>query len=215
VEVSRTGYTGDLGYEVWAEWGRAEALWDVFMEVGRPYDITPTGMLALDVARIEAGLILLDVDYVSCRKAQIEAQKSSPYEIGLGRLVNLDKAAYIGQQALRREAKDGAPRQLVGLELDWDDIERLYDAIGMSTQVPSTASRVSVPVYRGGSQVGRATSTTWSPTLKKMIALGTVATTSAAPGTRLEVEVTVHHERKRAGATVAKLPFFDPPRKRA
>jgi aminomethyltransferase len=215
VEISRTGYTGDLGYEVWVEWGRAEELYDILMDVGRPYDITPTGMLALDVARIEAGLILLDVDYTSSRKALIDAQKYSPYEIGLGRLVNLEKAAFIGQQPLRKEAKDGAPRQLVGFEIDWDDIDRLYDEIGMSPQIPATASRVSVPVYRGGAQVGKATSTTWSPTLKKMIALGTIATSSAAPGTRLEMEVTVNHERKRAAATVRPLPFFDPPRKRA
>jgi aminomethyltransferase len=215
VEISRTGYTGDLGYEVWVEWGRGEELYDLLMDVGRPYDITPTGMLALDVARIEAGLILLDVDYTSSRKALIESQKYSPYEIGLGRLVNLEKSAFIGQQPLRQEVKAGAPRQLVGFEIDWDDIDRLYDSIGMSPQIPATASRVSVPVYRGGAQVGKATSTTWSPTLKKMIALGTIATSSAAPGTRLEVEVTVNHERKRAGATVRALPFFDPPRKRA
>jgi len=215
VEISRTGYTGDLGYEVWVEAARAEKVWDALMEAGRPYDITPTGMLALDVARIEAGLILLDVDYVGVKKALIPSQTYSPYEIGLGRLVRLDKAAFIGQAALRQIAKDGPPRQLVGLEVDWPDLERLYDEAGLAPQLPATASRVSVPVYREGKQVGKATSSTWSPTLKKMIALATVASESAAPGTRLEMELTVDHRRCTVAVLVAKLPFFDPPRKRA
>src|SRR6185295_11802425 len=215
VDVSRTGYTGDLGYEVWVERAQAEALWDALMEAGRPYDITPTGMLALDVARIEAGLILLDVDYVSCRKALIASQKYSPYEIGLGRLVNLEKSPYIGQQSLRAEAKKGPARQLVGLEVDWDDLDRLHDAVGLPPQLPLTASRVAVPVYRGGKQVGKATSSTWSPTLKKMIALATLSSDQAVPGTKLEMEFTVNHERKQVGVAVKALPFFDPPRKRA
>jgi glycine cleavage system T protein (aminomethyltransferase) len=215
VEISRTGYTGDLGYEIWVPWEKGEAVYDALMDVGRPYDITPTGMLALDVARIEAGLILLDVDYVSARKALIPSQQYSPYEIGLGRLVNLEKAPCIGQQALRAEAKRGPARQLVGLEVDWDHLDRLHDAAGLPPQLPLTASRVAVPVYRAAKQVGKATSSTWSPTLKKMIALATLASDQAQPGTRLEMELTVNHERKRVGVTVKPLPFFDPPRKRA
>jgi len=185
------------------------------MAAGRPYDITPTGMLALDVARIEAGLILLDVDYTSSRKALIPAQQYSPYEIGLGRLVHLNKAPFIGQQPLRAEARSGPARQLVGLEVDWDDLDRLHDAAGLPPQLPLTASRVSVPVYKGGRQVGKATSSTWSPTLKKMIALATVASEHAEAGGRLEMEFTVNHERKQVGVTVRPLPFFDPARKRA
>jgi aminomethyltransferase len=215
VEISRTGYTGDLGYEVWVEAAKGEKLWDALMEAGRPYDITPTGMLALDVARIEAGLILLDVDYVGVKKALIPSQAYSPYEIGLGRLVHLDKAPFIGQAALRRAALEGPPRQLVGLEVDWPDLERLYDEAGLAPQLPATASRVSVPVYRDREQVGKATSSTWSPTLKKMIALATISSDAAAPGTKLGMELTVDHRRQRVGVTVAKLPFFDPPRKRA
>jgi aminomethyltransferase len=215
VEISRTGYTGDLGYEIWTDAARALPLWDALMRAGRPYDITPTGMLALDVARIEAGLILLDVDYVGVRKALIPSQQYSPYEIGLGRLVHLDKAPFIGQAALRREAARGPARQLVGLEVDWDDIERLHAEVGLSPQLPSTASRLAVPVYRGDEQVGKATSSTWSPTLKKMIALATLDATAARVGTRLDFELTVDHRRRRAGASVVALPFFDPPRKRA
>jgi aminomethyltransferase len=215
VEISRTGYTGDLGYEVWVDAPHAEALWDTLMQAGRPYDITPAGMLALDVARIEAGLILLDVDYTSARKALIPSQKYTPGEIGLGRLVHLDKAPFIGQAALRKDAQDGPARQLVGLEVDWDGLERLYDEAGLPPQIPATASRVSVPVYSGDRQVGKVTSSTWSPTLKKMIALASLSSSSAERGSRLEMEWTVDHQRKRVEATVAKLPFFDPPRKRA
>jgi aminomethyltransferase len=215
VDISRTGYTGDLGYEVWVDADRAEALWDALTAAGRPYDITPTGMLALDVARIEAGLILADVDYVGAKKALIPSQKYSPFEIGLGRLVSLDKQPYIGQAALRREAKAGPARQLVGLDVDWNDVERLHGEAGLAPQLPATASRVSVPVYRDGVQVGKATSSTWSPTLKKMIALATVATESSREGTKLQMELTVDHRRRQAGVTVVRLPFFDPPRKRA
>ena len=215
VEISRTGYTGDLGYEVWVDAGQAEQLWDALMQAGRSYDITPAGMLALDIARIEAGLILLDVDYVSAKKALIPSQKYTPAEIGLGRLVHLDKSPFIGQAALRKDAADGPARQLVGLEVDWDGLEKLYDAAGLPPQIPAIASRVSVPVYTGERQVGKATSSTWSPTLKKMIALGSLASSSAAMGNRLEMEWTVDHQRRRVDATVVKLPFFDPPRKRA
>ena len=215
VEISRTGYTGDLGYEIWVPAESALPVWDELMKKGAPWDITPTGILALDVARIEAGLILLDVDYVSARKALIPSQRYSPFEIGLGRLVQVGKSSFIGQGPLRREAKDGAPRQLMGLDVDWNDIERLHDEIGLPPQIPSTASRVPVPVYDGGRQVGRATSTTWSPTLKKMIALSSLSSKSAAPGTRLELEYTVEHQRRRVAVTVTALPFFDPPRKKA
>jgi aminomethyltransferase len=215
VEITRTGYTGDLGYEIWIPAQSALSVWDALIEKGAPWEITPTGILALDVARIEAGLILLDVDYVSARKALIPAQRYSPFEIGLGRLVHVGKASFIGQAPLRREAKDGPGRQLMGLDVDWDDIERLHEEAGLPPQIASIASRVPVPVYDGGRQVGRATSTTWSPTLKKMVALASLSSRSAAPGTRLQMEYTVEHQRRRVGARVTALPFFDPPRKRA
>jgi aminomethyltransferase len=214
VDISRTGYTGDLGYEIWADAQDALRLWDRLIQAGAPYDITPTGMLALDIARIEAGLILLDVDYTGSKKALIPSQAYSPYEIGLGRLVALEKAPFIGQAALRREAARGPARQLVGLDVDWDDLERLFGEAGLPPQIAGTASRVSVPVYRDGAQVGKATSSTWSPTLKKMIALATIAFDAAKVGTPLKMELTVDHRRRQVAVTVAKLPFFDPPRKR-
>jgi aminomethyltransferase len=213
VDISRTGYTGDLGYEIWMASEDAVRVWDALMAGGRPFDIKPTGMLALDVARIEAGLLLIDVDFFSSKKAMIESQKYSPYEMGLGRLVSTNKARFIGQHALRREHAQGHARQVVGLEIDWPQVEAIYEKLGLAPSVGATASRVAVPVYRSGRQVGRATSTTWSPSLKKMIALATVDRPHYETGTRLEMEVTVEAVRHRVAATVVKTPFFDPPRK--
>ena len=168
VDISRTGYTGDLGYEIWMPWRDAVKVWDSLMSMGKIFDIHPAGMIALDVARIEAGLILIEVDYTSSKKALIDSQKYSPAEIGLGKLVDLKKESFVGRDALAAEAKRGGPeRALVGVEIDWNEVEALYDKVGMAPQVPSIASRAAVPVYRGGRQIGKATSTTWSPTLKK------------------------------------------------
>ena len=213
VDVSRTGYTGDLGYEVWMPAADAVRVWDVLMELGRPFDIKPAGMLALDVARVEAGLLLIDVDFFSSKKALIEAQKYTPLEMGLGRLVSLTKGRFIGQQALRAEHQRGPARQVVGLELDWIAVESIYDQLGLPPTVGATASRAAVPVYRGGQQVGRATTTTWSPVLKKMIALATVDRPHFANGSVLEIEVTVEAVRHRVKATVVPMPFFNPARK--
>ncbi len=215
VDISRTGYTGDLGYEIWSPWTEAVKVWDALMEAGQEFDIHPAGMLALDIARIEAGFILTDVDYISSKKALIPAQKYSPFEINLGRMVNLEKEDFVGRATLLAEQKRGPARQLVGLELNWNEVEKLYEAVALPPQVSSLASRVAVPVYHGGHQVGKATSSTWSPTLKKMIALASVATPSAASETQLGVEVTVEAVRHRVSATVVDLPFFNPPRKTA
>jgi aminomethyltransferase len=183
------------------------------MSAGRPFDIKPAGMLALDVARIEAGLLLIEVDFFSSRRAMIPLQKYSPYEMGLGRLVDLEKARFIGQRALREEHARGPARQIVGLEIDWTEVEGIYDKAGLAPAVATTASRIAVPVYRNGRQVGRATSTTWSPVLKRMIALATIDRPHYAEGTQLQMEITVEATRHTVGAKVVKTPFFNPPRK--
>ncbi|OHC83865.1 MAG: hypothetical protein A3G73_06445 [Rhodospirillales bacterium RIFCSPLOWO2_12_FULL_67_15] len=215
VSVSRTGYTGDLGFEIWLDAAHALVVWDALIGAGEPYGITPAGMLALDLARIEAGLMLIDVDYVPANKALIGRQTSSPYELALGWTVNLDKDHFVGRNALAEEAKRGPQWQFVGLELDWDALERLYVEAGLAPRLPSAAWRSSVPVYAGGDQVGYATSGGWSPLLKKYIALAHLRSRWAAPGTVVEMEVTVEHRRRRAAARVVKRPFFDPERKRS
>ena len=213
VDISRTGYTGDLGYEVWMPWDAAIRVWDAIADAGRTFDLHPTGMLALDVARVEAGLLLIDVDFHSSRKAMIESQKYSPLELGMGRLIDLQKGPFVGRAALTAEHRRGQKRQIVGVEVDWTDVERLYEAVGLPPTAPATASRVAVPVYRNGKQVGRATSTTWSTTLKKLIALATIDAPYFETGTKLQMEITVEAQRHKAAATVVKTPFFNPARK--
>jgi aminomethyltransferase len=215
VDISRTGYTGDLGYEIWMPADAALTVWDALMHEGRPYDIKPAGMLALDMARVEAGLLLIDVDFNSSRKALIESQKYTPLEMGLGRLVTVDKAPFVGRAALAAEQRRGAARMVVGLHINWPEVEALYDRFGLAPVAPAAASRIHVPVMRDGQQVGRATTTSWSPTLKRLIALATIDAPFYAEGTRLDVEMTVEATRHYVGATVVKTPFFNPPRKTA
>jgi glycine cleavage system T protein (aminomethyltransferase) len=215
VEISRTGYTGDLGYEIWIPAGSAVQVWDALMEGGKPFDIKPAGMLALDVARVEAGLLLIEVDFFSSKKALTDLQRYTPFEMGLGRLVSIDKGRFVGQQALRREQSSGPRRQIVGLQIDWPSVEGIYDKAGLAPAVGATASRTPVPVYRGSKQVGKATTTTWSPVLKKMIALATIDRPHFADGTTLDLELTVEAVRHRVPAKVAGTPFFNPARKTA
>jgi aminomethyltransferase len=214
VTISRTGYTGDLGYELWVDAERAIPLWDALMEVGTSYGITPAGVWALDIARIEAGLIMLDVDYFSSHHALIEDQKSSPFEINLGWTVSKDKGPYNGRRALVVERARSAAWAFVGLTVDWDSLEAIHAERGLPPRLPSVAWRTSAPVYSGSRQVGYATSGCWSPLLKQYLALAHVQAPHYALGRHLELEVTVEHRRKRADAVVRKLPFFDPPRKR-
>jgi aminomethyltransferase len=215
VTVSRTGYTGDLGFEIWVSSEDAIRLWDALMDAGTDYGLQAAGMLALDVARIEAGLMLIDVDYVPANKALIDSQKSSPYELDLAWAVNLDKEQFVGRQALAAEKERGAQWQFVGVEIGWQGLERLYADVGLATRLPPTAWRMSVPIYSGLEQVGYATSGGWSPLLKRYIALAHLRAPWARPGTQLDMEVTVEHRRRRAAARVVKKPFFDPERKRA
>jgi aminomethyltransferase len=215
VIFSRTGYTGDLGYEVWLGSEHAERIWDAMIENGREFGIRPAGMLALDVARLEAGFILLEVDYVGVEKALISSQKYSPFEISLGWTVDLKKEHFVGSKPLRAESERGPSRKIIGLDIDLHEYESLFYKVGLPPEIPSATWRGVAPAYQDGRQVGHATTGGWSPMLKKYIALATVKTQYAEALSRLNLEVTVEHSRKTVGATVVKLPFFDPPRKKA
>jgi aminomethyltransferase len=211
VSISRTGYTGDLGYEIWMDATDALTVWDAIMAAGSDYGIAPCGILAMDMARVEAGLFMLDVDYTAASHAWIAAQKSSPYEMGLGWTVNLDKPGYfVGRRALEREHHEGSAWRLVGLEVDWEGLERVYAEAGLPPQIPGSAVRGSLPVTLDGRQVGYASTSTWSPVLKKYIALVHLERPHYEPGTRLEIEITVQHQRRHAPGTVVKLPFYEP-----
>jgi len=215
VTISRTGYTGDLGYEIWMDPKDALSVWDLLMDKGKSYGITPTGLQALDMARIEAGLILLDVDYISARHAIIEPRKSSPYELGLGWAVKMKKKNFIGKKALKAELSRGPEWNLVGIEIEWEELENLYRKAGLAPGLPSTAWRTSTPLYDGDEQVGYATSGCWSPILKRYIALAHVKSEFSQLGSKLYFELKVEHFRKLTPAKVVNTPFFDPERKRS
>jgi aminomethyltransferase len=211
VTISRTGYTGDLGYEIWMDAGHALPIWDLLMEAGADYGITPVGILAMDMARVEAGLFMIEVDYTSTSHAWIEAQKSSPFELGLDWTVALDKPGYfVGRRALEHEKQEGSAWKLMGLELDWDGMERLFKDVGLPPQIPGMAIRASLPIMVGSVQVGYASTAAWSPLLKKYIALAHLQRGYYEAGTNLRMEITVEHHRQHAPAKVVKLPFYEP-----
>lgn len=217
VLISRTGYTGDLGYEIWVENSAALPLWDALMSAGKPYLLQPFGLDVLDTARIEAGLILNGIEFHNAAHCLIEAQKSTPFELGLGWAVDLDREPFCGQRALKAEQAAGSPLALVGLELDWDEQAALYAKHGLPVQVHPGAWRSGVPVYDndGGRQIGKATSGAWSPMIKKNLALASVDTRYAKIGTRLKIEYTVEYRRKTVTAQVAPKPFYNPEHKKA
>lgn len=215
VTISRTGYTGDLGYEVWTPASNALALWDSLMSHGKGYGIAPAGLVALDMARIEAGLILAEVDYTPARKAVIPSQAYSPFELGLDWAVDLRKASFTGRSSLVEEQRRGVRRRIVGMEVDWSVVEGFYRDLRLPPEPPHVPWRSKIPVYAGLRQIGYGTSGVWSPLLKKYLVLATLEGIYSKPGTIVEIEVTVEEERRRAPATVVPKPFFDPPRKKA
>lgn len=215
VGITRTGYTGDLGYEIWTPNENALTLYDAILDAGRQHMIEPCGLDTLDVVRIEAGFMLHGIDYFNAKTCLIEDQKSTPYEIALDWAVQLDREPFIGQSAIRAEKERGVRRTLVGLEISWADLERLFDEEGLPPSVPLHAWRDPRPVFRDGTQVGQATSGVWSPILKKYLAIATVNAPHDREGTALQMELTVEFERKKVKAKVVPTPFFDPERKRA
>jgi len=216
VDVTRTGYTGDLGYELWVDARRAVDLWDALFKAGKAYGLRPVGMAALDVLRVEAGLVLLDSEFTSVRNAYSAEQEFSPFELGMDRLVDLAKQRFVGRHALSKErAAGGPPRRLVGFELDWATLEAAFERHGLPTVLTLGTSREPIPIHAGGRQIGKATSMTWSPILKRVISLGLVEKAQARPGVHLDIEWTVEGARERVVATVVPLPFLDLPRKRA
>jgi len=211
VTISRTGYTGDLGFEVWMDAKDALTIWDALMEAGHDYGIAPVGILAMDMARVEAGLFMIEVDYTSTSHAWIEAQKSSPFELGLDWTVALDKQGYfVGRRALEREKRDGSLWKLMGLEVEWDGMERLFKEVGLPPQIPGMAMRGSLPIMVGNVQIGYSSTSTWSPLLKKYIALAHLQKPYYEVSTNVRMEITVEHHRQHAPARVVKLPFYEP-----
>jgi aminomethyltransferase len=213
--VSRTGYTGDLGYEIWVPKARALAVWDALVDAGRSFGLQPAGIWAMDVCRIEAGLIMLDVDYTPAPKALTEAQASSPFELGLGWAVHFAKGNFVGKRALAEEKRRGSSLALVGLEIDHVAFGQAHEALGLTTPLPFVPWREVTPIFQGREQVGYATCGTWSPTVKRYLVLAQVAPAAAKPGTALSMDLMVDRRREAFAATVVPTPFFNPERKRA
>lgn len=218
VRVSRTGFTGDLGYEIWTENEHAIKLWDALMTHGKNYNIKPAGLDALDMTRIEAGLILNGADYFNASHMLIEARMSTPYELGLGWTVNLKRSKFNGQAALAKEKEEGSKWATVGLDINWPELEIIYNRYGLPPEVDSHAWRTSIPLYDNNDhnkQIGYATSGTWSPSLKKNIAIATIQKGYDKAGTKIQFEVTVEHTRHTVSAIVGPTQFYNPDRKRS
>jgi len=217
VMITRTGYTGDLGYEVFAEPEHCERIWDSLMETGASYKLLPAGMVSLDMVRIEAGLLLIDAEFHSAVDAIFEVEKTSLYELGLGWMVNDNKGSFIGRDALRREKERGPAACTVGLEVDVLALEKVFAQYSMPLHLPYQSWIDTLPVYSDSDQrdhIGRATSGTWSPVIKKYVVIARIKPQYAKLGTRIYLEQTVEARRFAVPATVVKMPFFDPPRKR-
>ena len=215
VTISRTGYTGDLGYEIWSSPLKALELWDLLMKSGKSFGITPAGLQALDIARIEAALILLDVDYISSRHALIENRKSSPFELGLGWTVKFKKNYFIGKDALLQEISLPSNWKFRGIEIEWEPLEKKYKKMGLPPGIPTTPWRASIPLYYRNQQIGYATSGSWSPIMKRYIALAHIIADYAEIGSRIDIEIKVEHFRHLTPATIVGTPFYNPERKRS
>ena len=220
VTVSRTGFTGDLGYEVWAKADDALAVWDAVWEACRGNGVLPFGLQALYMTRIEAGLLLLDVDFHNSRFAWTDADRATPHEMGLGwmlRGIADDDRRFIGRDAIRRELADGTSRfRTTGLVVDWKDWDRVHDEAGLIPPKDHTPVQEEMYVYDDdGAQVGYATSFMYSPVLQRHIAIARVPLAAATPGTRLNLEIPVSHHYVHVRAETARTPLYNPARKTA
>jgi aminomethyltransferase len=241
VHVSRTGYTGDLGYEIWVPSADAIAVWDSLWAAGRDRALIPFGMQALYMLRIEAGLVLLDVDFHSSRFAWTDADRSTPVELGFGWMfrelagkgsagkggaaagrggsngTNGADRAFVGRDAIRRELEERTSRwQLTGLVVDWQDYDRIYDEAGLIPPKDHTPIQDEYYVYDDAlNQLGYATSQMYSPMLQRHIALARVPLDRTADGSRVKLEAGVRHRYEYFDARVGRLPLFNPQRRTA
>jgi aminomethyltransferase len=220
VTISRTGYTGDLGYEIWVEAGDALTIWDCLQQVGEGHGVIPFGLQALYMLRIEAGLLLLDVDFRSSRYAWTDEQRATPDELGLGWLLKgIDDAdrPFIGRRAIIRERAEKRSRwKSTALVVDWQDYDRHYNEAGLIPPKDHLPVQEETFVYDpDGKQVGFATSSMYSPMLQRHIALARVRPDLASPGTELRVEIAVNHRYEYVTARTARSPLYNPPRKTA
>jgi aminomethyltransferase len=223
VTVSRTGFTGDLGYEIWVASHDAHAVWDALMDAGRGHNLTPIGTTALKMARVEAGLLLLGVDFHTARFAWVDAQRETPHELGWGwmfRDLDQDGREFIGRAAIEAEVERGTSRwATVGVAVDWSDYERVYGEFFNDTATTEIYTESTMNIYRRGGEewayAGYASSFLTSSLLRKPIALAKLPLDLAQPGSEVDLEVTVIRKPCNVLARVERTPFFSPKRKTA
>ncbi|HSL27489.1 MAG TPA: aminomethyltransferase family protein [Acidimicrobiia bacterium] len=220
VTISRTGFTGDLGYEIWVEAGDAVPIWDAVAEAGQAHGVIPFGQIALLMARIEAGLLLLKADFESSRYAWNDEHRSTPLELGFGwmfRDLETENRPFIGHNAISRELTEGTSRwKVVGLVMDWQDYDQCYTRAGLVPPKDHTPVTTEFMLYDDDHhQVGYATSFMYSPMLQCHIAIARVRPELSKVGTKVNLEVTINHRYELVGANVARLPLFNPSRKSA
>jgi aminomethyltransferase len=223
VTISRTGYTGDLGYELWVRAGDAGRVWDAVTAAGEDWNITPIGTTALKMARVEAGLLLMGVDFQTARFAWADAARETPHELGWGwmfRKLEADGRDFVGRAPIEAQRANGGGRwRTVGLAVDWGDYERVYTEAGVLPPRHEVYAEATMSVYRRGDKAwdyaGYATSFLTSSLLRTPIALAKLPPDLAAPGSEVDLEVAVIRRPRNVLARVRRLPFFDPPRKTA
>jgi aminomethyltransferase len=218
VTLSRTGYTGDLGFEVTVEADRAVDVLDAVLEAGRDHGIRPFGEEALMMLRIEAGLPLVDVEWHNSRLAFTDHQRVTPKELGMGWMlkgVRDGGRAFVGGAAIRRELVEGTSRwATVGMVVDWADWDRLYRGAGLLPPKDEHPWPYESMLYDGeGNDIGYCTSFVYSPVLQRHIGLARVRPDLAGPGTEVRLELAVNHHNTTVAASTVKLPFFNPARK--
>lgn len=220
VTISRTGYTGDLGYEIWVSAEDAVDVWDSVFEAAAPFGVIPVGQDAILIARIEAGLLLVDVDYHSARYAWNDDQRSSPLELNLGwmlRSLESDDRVFIGRRSIEREVKEGTSRwKTVGVAVDWQEWARAHNERGIITPKDHTPVHGVMMLYDENlEQIGYVSSFVYSPLLQRHIGIARVHPDHAETGTKVDLEVTIDHRYEVVASRVTRLPFYDPSRKKA
>jgi aminomethyltransferase len=220
VTLSRTGYTGDLGFEVTVEAEHALTVLDAVLEAGRDHGIRPFGEQALMMLRIEAGLPLIDVEWRNSRLAFTDHERVTPTELGMGWMLRgvLDgDRAFVGRDAIRRELAGRTSRwATVGLVVDWAHWDRLHRDAGLlppKDEHPLPYESMLYDAPTGGAQVGYTTSFMFSPVLQRHIGLARVRPDLATPGSEVHLELAIHHQNTTVAARTAKLPLFNPARK--
>ena len=218
IVLSRTGYTGDLGFEIWVGKEDAVAVWDALMEAGGGYNITPFGQKVLHMARIDAGLLLIDIEFHTARHAWTDEQRSSPLELGFGwmfRNLKKDDRAFIGRRAIEKEIAEKSSRwKLVGIEVDWASYEKTYHDLGMIAPKDSTPIEEAMSLYNDKKEwQGHTTSYIYSTILKRHIAIAKVVPSKTKIGTELQLELMINDRPRLVKARVVRMPFFNPSRK--